>query len=132
MTLVSFIKYLKGKSLLIVEDEDIQRQYMCDEISKLTSCDGAASYEEATRMISERTYDFLLSDIHLTRAADDKSEGLKVISFAKEKFPNITVVGMSTDSSLHKIASMDYFAIKPLMGAAAITETLFAGYKEKS
>ncbi len=132
MTLPNFKELLKGKKLLIVEDEDIQRQYMCDEISGLTSCDGAASYEEATRMLSEKSYDFLLSDIHLTRAADDKSEGLKLMSFAKEKFPDITVVGMSTDSSVPKVASMDYFAIKPLMGAAAITEALFAGYKEKS
>ncbi len=129
MTLLSFKELLKGKSLLIVEDEDIQREYMCDEIAAYISCDGASSYEEATRILAEKPYDFLLSDIHLTRSADDKSEGLKVMSFAKEKFPDITVIGMSTDNTVPKIDAMDHFATKPLMGADAIMEALFTGFK---
>ncbi len=131
MSLINFKATLKDKYLLIVEDEMVQRNFMQKQAAKMINCDVAGSYDEAVEFLNSKPYDFLLSDIHLSKEYDDPSEGLKVISYAKEKIPKIIAVGMSTDRSIGKTNDMDFFVRKTLMKQDNIAEALMAGVQRK-
>ncbi|WP_159455388.1 hybrid sensor histidine kinase/response regulator [Pseudobacteriovorax antillogorgiicola] len=124
MGLAKFKETLRQKSLLIVEDEVIQREMYYEEGCSLMNCDSVESFEDAISLLKSRKYDYLLSDVHLTKSYDDPSDGLKVMDFAKEINPDMSVVAMSTDDSVPRIESMDHFVSKPLLDSDQIAAAL--------
>ncbi len=128
---MDFKNSLKDKKLLLVEDETLQRQYMFEELSSYINCEEASSYEEGIQKLEATSFDFLLADIHLNWSSLDQAEGLKLIAQAKEAYPSITAVAMSTDGSVTRTKAIDHFVEKPLMDADTIITALFTGFKAR-
>lgn len=127
--LTNFKETLANKKLLIVEDEKSQRNFMKLEASEMIQCDVAESYEKAIEMLNAKYYDYLLSDIHLTKNIGDESDGLKLMVYAKSKFTKMIVVGMSSDRTIKQIDSIDGFVPKTLMEEDVIAQALLTGYR---
>lgn len=129
MSMEKFKEEIKGKRLLIVEDDSFQREFYLEEAEDYFSCREASTYEAAIQEIESNEFDFLLTDIHLTNHVNDPCDGLKIMAFARKTHPNITIIGMSTDANAKCSDVTNYFASKPLIGGDAILEAIKKGYE---
>ncbi len=82
---------LKGKRILVADDDDAIRLTMSDILSK-DGCivDVASDGEEAVAMLDKQPYDLLLSDIKMP-----KLDGYQIYSHVREKLPNLPVILMT-------------------------------------
>lgn len=115
---------LASKRLLIVEDDRRQLERYSLYAQPNITFDTASNYDEAIEHISSNHYDFILSDVHLTRSLEDKSQGLDVIKYAREKIPDVSICVMSTDTSISNNEIMDHFIEKPIVNEESFIKAL--------
>ncbi|SME95258.1 response regulator [Pseudobacteriovorax antillogorgiicola] len=130
MEFEAFLEQLKGKRLLIVEDDEIQLSHYSKTAQSLLSCESASCYEEAVAKVKGEVFDFLITDIHLTSLPNDNAEGLQLISLVRSFSDTTVVIGMSTDESIDS-SSMHHFVPKPLMTSKDFERALYSGYRGK-
>lgn len=131
MAIESSKPILQDKVLLIVEDDKRQLDRYCNCLSKVMPFDVACSREEAFKKLSSGRYDFLLSDMHLTKGLEPKYEGLEVMTYAKGKVDDITICAMSTDTSVASQDVMHHFVEKPIRGEKALVEALVTAHYKR-
>lgn len=121
-----------NKSILVVEDERSVRRRLAEYAKYFGEYVEACSYGEAMKMLSQRAFDVLLSDIHLTKRLDDRSQGYEVMKEARKLYPNIAICSMSTDSEPDKAHSMDHFVEKPFKSLNHLLAALTAACEKRS
>jgi DNA-binding NtrC family response regulator len=98
----------KKKSILIVEDDrdQLSRYFIMARKAGLDVL-GASNYEEAFQTLKKRTFDYCLSDIHLSGDLNqDGFEGLQLLDFIRQNMPEVTTIAMTADpkiSTYHKV-----------------------------
>jgi DNA-binding NtrC family response regulator len=118
--------------VLIVEDEEIIRFALEDYFSmRGYHVAAAAEWEEAEAMLSTRPYDLVITDLRLTGFGG--TEGLEIIGFVRQRFPDTRLIILTGFGSLEveeeaKRRGVDAFLHKPmpLPELARIAESLLA------
>ncbi|NRA65042.1 MAG: response regulator [Pseudobacteriovorax sp.] len=93
---------LKMKKLLLVEDDPIFRRRFRRELAKSFEVHEATNLQETIDLLKSHQYDYILSDMHLTR--ENKAEGLEVVACCKAVQTNAVVKAMSSDIDLKQKA----------------------------
>jgi DNA-binding NtrC family response regulator len=92
----------RKRSILIVEDEGSQLgRYL--ELARSAELDahGAMTQEDAMQMLSKRSFQFLLTDIHLGGAKQQGNfEGLNILQHVKSNMPEIIPLAMTADPKI--------------------------------
>ncbi len=87
------------KTILIVDDEEIIREFLVevlnDDYDISVACDG----DEAIEKIGNERYDLVITDLKMPRVS-----GEEVVKFAREKDPNCPVIVISGYSSLYAVS----------------------------
>lgn len=88
-----------NKSILVVDDEEIIREFLLEVLSEdyevSTACDG----DEAIEKIKTTEYDLIITDLKMPRVS-----GEEVVKFAREQNPNCPVVVISGYSTLFSVS----------------------------
>ena len=88
-----------GKSILVVDDEEIIREFLLEVLGEdyqvSTACDG----DEAIQKIKTTKYDLIITDLKMPRVS-----GEEVVKFAREQDPNYQVVVISGYSTLFSVS----------------------------
>jgi DNA-binding NtrC family response regulator len=112
-----------GARVLIVEDSMAQIGHMLD-VARVAGFEPRAvvSQAEAKEALRDRSYDVLLTDIHLTASRDqDSFEGLELLSFVRAEHPEVFCLAMSSDPKIEtyreavKRGALHFFR-KPILG----------------
>lgn len=109
-------------SLLIVEDKPLELSTYLKFAGELgLSAAGASGLSEALAYLEKRGFDFVLTDLFLSRGSDSP-DGLKLIERLTSDFPSVTAMAMSSDpnSALAEkalAAGAMNFVRKPLVNA---------------
>lgn len=102
--------------VLLVEDDAIFRRRFHRELSRSFEVSQATTVEEGISYLHKDSFQFVLSDLHLTKNGDPRDEGLKLIRVAKAQDPDCYVSAMSSDVDLEAEAlqsGADQFVAKP-------------------
>ena len=82
------------KSILIVDDEEVMREFL-GEVLESYEVTSAADGDEAISHLKERDFDLIITDLKMPRVS-----GEEVVRFAIEKDPSYKVIVISGYSSL--------------------------------
>lgn len=88
-----------AKSILIVDDEQVMREFLSDvledfEVSK------AADGDEAIKILKDRDFNLVITDMKMPRVS-----GEEVVKFAREKYPGMKIIVISGYSSLSSVSN---------------------------
>ncbi len=87
------------KSILIVDDEEIIREFLMEVLGEdyqvTTACDG----DEAIKRIRQGKYDLIITDLKMPRVS-----GEEVVKFARQQDPDYRVVVISGYSTLFSVS----------------------------
>lgn len=90
---------MEKKSILIVDDEEVIRDFLfevlCDDYQISTATDG----DEAIEQIKARSFDLIITDLKMPRVS-----GEEVVKFAQETTPKAKVIVISGYSSLYSVS----------------------------
>ncbi len=118
---------LENRKILIVEDDKIEIKNITAILKTLRAdFSQALTVAEAVRDLSQYSFDYLLTDLHIeSRAGFEKPDGLVVIAAALEHQPNITIVATSNDPRTEIVndalaTGAHHFIRKPLSKADEI------------
>lgn len=109
-----------GKRVLIIDDETA----ILLGFKKILNCDGrevdtAETLAEARKLINERDYDFIITDLKLSGSVGN--EGLEILRIAKNKRPSteiILITGYGNEEVQEKALALGatYYYEKPVSG----------------
>lgn len=87
------------KTILVVDDEEIIREFLCEVLGEdyriSVACDG----DEAIDKLKEKRYDLIITDLKMPKVS-----GEEVVKFACESDPNYKVIIISGYSSLYTVS----------------------------
>ena len=90
---------LANKSILIVDDEEVMREFLSDVLEDF-AVEKASDGDEAIVRMKEREYDLVITDMKMPRVS-----GEEVVKFARENYPNISIIVISGYSSLASVGN---------------------------
>ncbi|KAA3635299.1 MAG: response regulator [Calditrichaeota bacterium] len=109
------------KNILIVDDEEVIREFLTEVLSDDFNIKTATDGDEAIELLKEQRFDLVITDMKMERV-----QGEEVVKFTKQKYPDTEVIVISGYSSLYSVSqtvnSGAYaflskpFSIKELMG----------------
>jgi len=106
-------------SILLIEDDISMRTMIIDYFAKKNFLLSAASCgSEALRLIKEKRFDLVITDIIM-----DNQDGLEVIRVIKNSYPEIKVIAISGGG---KLSAEIYLKIASLLGAISIFQKPFS------
>lgn len=83
------------KSILVVDDEEIIREFLYEVLSEEYDITLAADGDEAIEKLGNCCYDLIITDLKMPRVS-----GEEVVKFAKSRNPNCPVIVISGYSTL--------------------------------
>ena len=108
------------KNILIVDDEEIIREFLAEVLSEDYEISTATDGDEAIEKISKSNYDLIITDLKMPRVS-----GEEVVRFAKDKYPECPVIVISGYSSLFVASqSVNHGACAFLSKPFSITELI--------
>jgi YesN/AraC family two-component response regulator len=90
---------LTSKSILVVDDEEVMREFLSDVLEDF-AVEKASDGDEAIARMREREFDLLITDMKMPRVS-----GEEVVKFARETYPEIKIIVISGYSSLSSVGS---------------------------
>lgn len=101
------------KTILIVDDEEVIRDFLCEVLKDDYKVSTASDGDEAIELIKQQSFDLIITDMKMPRVT-----GEEVVKFAKENSPNSKVIVISGYSSLYSVcqsvdSGADEFISKP-------------------
>lgn len=105
-------------AILLIEDDLSMRSMMIDFFAqKPYTLSAASSGAEALKLIKEKRFDLVITDIIM-----DNQDGLEVIRAIKNSYPEIKVIAISGGG---KLSAEIYLKIASLLGAISIFQKPF-------
>ena len=104
------------QSVLLIEDDSIFRRRYRRELAKHYDVSEASSLDEALKLLKSHDFQYILSDLHLSKDSEIEAEGLQLIAQAKSKSPKAFISAMSSDVDLKQqaiLSGADDFVEKP-------------------
>ncbi len=101
-------------SILVVDDEPAQRQFLSGSLGREYSVTAAADGLEATQLLESRSYDLIITDERMPRM-----NGLDLIRWIRERTPEIPIIVLTAYGSIEtavdaiKLGAQEYLT-KPL------------------
>ncbi len=101
-----------SKSILIVDDEQVMREFLADVLEDYDIAK-ASDGDEAIQMLKNKEYDLIITDMKMPRVS-----GEEVVKYVKEHHPKTRIIVISGYSSLSSVSStlgygVDAFLSKP-------------------
>ncbi|SYZ72474.1 conserved hypothetical protein [Candidatus Zixiibacteriota bacterium] len=90
---------LANKSILVVDDEEVMREFLSDVLEDFT-VEKASDGDEAILRMKEKEFDLVITDMKMPRVS-----GEEVVKFARETYPHINIIVISGYSSLSSVGS---------------------------
>jgi len=87
------------KSILVVDDEQVMREFLADVLEDF-EVDKATDGDEAIKKLGNKGYDLIITDMKMPRVS-----GEEVVKFAKENHPDSKIIVISGYSSLSSVSS---------------------------
>lgn len=87
------------KSILIVDDEEIIREFLYEVLNEDYDVNTVTDGDEAIEELKVNDYDLIITDLKMERV-----QGEEVVKFAHEKDPDSKVVVISGYSSLYSVS----------------------------
>lgn len=87
------------KSILIVDDEEIIRDFLFEVLNEDYDLATAADGAEAIECLREKPYDLVITDLKMPQVS-----GEEVVKFAHETYPDAKVIVISGYSSLYSVS----------------------------
>ncbi len=87
------------KSILIVDDEEIIREFLLEVLGEDYQISVACDGDEAIARIKERKFDLIITDLKMPRVS-----GEEVVKFARQMDPDYQVVVISGYSTLFSVS----------------------------
>jgi YesN/AraC family two-component response regulator len=87
------------KSVLVVDDEQVMREFLADVLEDF-SVEKAADGDEAIEKLRQRKFDLIITDMKMPRVS-----GEEVVKFAKETYPDSKIIVISGYSSLFSVSN---------------------------
>jgi DNA-binding NtrC family response regulator len=87
------------KSILIVDDEEIIREFLLEVLGEDYAISVACDGDEAIEKIKERKFDLIITDLKMPRVS-----GEEVVRFARQQDPDYQVVVISGYSTLFSVS----------------------------
>ncbi|HMA65573.1 MAG: response regulator [Fibrobacterota bacterium] len=110
---------LQVPAILLIEDDISMRSMMIDFFAqKNYTLNAASSGSEALKLIKEKRFDLVITDIIM-----DNQDGLEVIRAIKNSYPEIKVIAISGGG---KLSAEIYLKIASLLGAISIFQKPFS------
>jgi len=88
-----------AKSILVVDDEQVMREFLADVLEDF-SVEKAADGDEAIARLKEKKFDLIITDMKMPRVS-----GEEVVRFAKETYPDSRIIVISGYSSLFSVSN---------------------------
>ncbi len=89
----------KKKSVLIVDDEEIIRNFLSEVLGEKYDVSLASDGDEAIEQIKKRRFDLIITDLKMPRVP-----GEEVVKFAQQQDPTSRVIVISGFSSLYMVS----------------------------
>ena len=83
------------KSILVVDDEEIIRDFLCDVLGEDFAVTTADDGDVAIKRLTEASYDLVITDLKMPTVS-----GEEVVKFARKRYPGLGVIVISGYSSL--------------------------------
>jgi len=90
---------LNKKSILIVDDEEIIRNFLSEVLGEKYDVSLASDGDEAIEQIKKRRFDLIITDLKMPRVP-----GEEVVKFAQQQDPTSRVIVISGFSSLYMVS----------------------------
>ena len=87
------------KSILIVDDEQVMRDFLADVLEDDFDIAKAADGDEAIELLKNKEFDLIITDMKMPKVS-----GEEVVKFAKETYPQARVIVISGYSSLSSVS----------------------------
>lgn len=87
------------KSILIVDDEEIIRDFLFEVLNEDYDLASASDGDKAIECLKEKSFDLIITDLKMPRVS-----GEEVVKFAKEARPGTKVIVISGYSSLYSVS----------------------------
>ncbi len=87
------------KSILIVDDEEIIRNFLLEVLGEKYDVSLASDGDEAIEQIKKRRFDLIITDLKMPRVP-----GEEVVKFAQQQDPTSRVIVISGFSSLYMVS----------------------------
>lgn len=87
------------KSILVVDDEEVMREFLADVLEDFTVIK-AADGDEAIEKLKEKKFDLIITDMKMPRVS-----GEEVVRFARETYPDAKIIVISGYSSLFSVSN---------------------------
>lgn len=87
------------KNILVVDDEQVMREFLADVLEDF-NVDKAADGDEAIEKLKIGKYDLIITDMKMPRVS-----GEEVVKFAKETYPDSKIIVISGYSSLFSVSN---------------------------
>ena len=89
----------KRKSVLVVDDEEIIRNFLSDVLNENYCVSLASDGDEAIEQIKQRKFDLIITDLKMPKVS-----GEEVVKFARQHDPRAKVIVISGFSSLYTVS----------------------------
>ena len=93
------MKNTNKKSILIVDDEEVMRDFLFDVLEDF-AVEKASDGDEAIAKIKEREFDLIITDMKMPRVS-----GEEVVKFTRETYPDARIIIISGYSSLSSVGN---------------------------
>ena len=111
---------MSRKSILIVDDEEVIRDFLFEVLNQDYDITTASDGDEAIECMKKQKYDIVITDMKMPRVS-----GEEVVKFAHENDPSSKVIIISGYSSLFKVSnSVNYGAFAFLSKPFSIKELI--------
>ncbi|MDH4157949.1 MAG: response regulator [candidate division Zixibacteria bacterium] len=87
------------KSILIVDDEEIIREFLCEVLAENFAISVACDGREAIEKLKKRKFDLIITDLKMPRVS-----GEEVVKYARQSDPDSKVIVISGYSSLYTVS----------------------------
>lgn len=87
------------KSILVVDDEEVMREFLADVLEDFTVIK-ASDGDEAIEKLKEKKFDLIITDMKMPRVS-----GEEVVKFAREIYPDAKIIVISGYSSLFSVSN---------------------------
>jgi two-component system response regulator PilR (NtrC family) len=87
------------KSILIVDDEQVMREFLSDVLEDF-DIERAADGDEAIQILNDREFDLVITDMKMPRIS-----GEEVVKYTRDKYPQTKIIVISGYSSLSSVSS---------------------------
>ena len=86
------------KTILVVDDEEVIREFLTEVLSEDFSVSTATDGDEAIEQLTLKQFDLVITDMKMERV-----QGEEVVKFTKETYPTSEVIVISGYSSLYSV-----------------------------